>query len=294
MRRLAAIVALVIPFLAAIACGGRVGLVGDGGGGTCPSQSEVLTGAVCSSAGQTCTTTYSFCGSSESVQCTCTSGTWTCPSLNGPGCVVPACPAADSIQQGDSCDLATQSSCMVPLSVVYCNGLVVSSLCECEAAGDGSGAWACLQPSPPECADAQPPGCPDPSTVANGNGCNVSPQLSCSSGIPIYDCNGNVTGDATCQCFGGAWSCVTPEPNCPPTGCPDPEDVEQGISCQSPGLQCPGNPTDCDGAIFYDAFECDSGEWNDVAVTGCSGSGSSSGGGGGPVDAGAAPDAKGM
>jgi hypothetical protein len=76
-------------------------------------------------------------------------------------------------------------------------------------------------------------------------------------------------------------------------GCPDPQDVEQGISCQSPGLQCPGNPTDCDGATFYDAFECDSGEWNDVATTGCSGSGSSSGGGGGSVDAGP-PDAKGM
>ena len=89
---------------------------------------------------------------------------------------------------------------------------------------------------------------------------------------------------------------------CPPAagGCPDPQSVEQGVSCYSPGLQCPGNPNYCDGALFYDAFECDGGLWNDIAVTGCpqdGGSGSSSGGssgssGGGSVDAGA-PDAKG-
>jgi len=161
---------------------------------------------------------------------------------------------------------------MVPLTNVFCDGLVSSSLCECQADGAGSGVWACDQPTEPECPDAQPPGCPDASTVVQGNGCDVAPQLSCGSEIPTYDCSGNFIGDATCQCFGGAWSCITPEPNCPPTGCPDPQNVEQNISCTTPGLQCPGNPTDCDGAVFYDAFECDNGAWNDIAVTGCSGS----------------------
>ena len=294
MRRFAGTVALVIPFLAALACGGRVGLVG-GGGGTCPSPAAVASGAACTSAGQTCSGSYSQCGAPESIDCTCTDGAWACPVTTGAPCVV-ACPPTNGVQAGESCNLPAQ---MRPHRRAHVHrlrdGLTNSSFCTCQDQGGGSGLWECPEPPGPECADAQPPGCPDPSTVVNGNGCNVSPQVSCDSDALTYDCNGNVTGQATCQCFGGAWSCITPEPNCPPTGCPDPQNVEQDVSCVTPGLQCPGNPTDCDGATFYDAFECDNGVWNDVATTGCSGSSSSGGGGGsggGPVDAGP-PDAKG-
>ena len=295
MRSFGGTVALVIPFLAVLACGGRVGLVG--GGGTCPSPSAVTTGAACTSAGQTCESSFSACGTPETAQCTCTDGTWACPTFNGPACVV-QCPRTNGVQPGSSCDLAQESPCTVELTSTGCNGTQLTGECTCQADGQGSASWACSEPPGPECADAQPPGCPDPSSVVQGNGCDVAPQLSCDSEIPIYDCNGNITGDASCQCFGGEWSCITSEPDCPPTGCPDPQSVEQGVSCMSPGLQCPGNPTECDGAVFYDAFECDSGQWNDVAVTGCNGSGSSGGGsgsssGGGAVDAGP-PDAKGI
>jgi len=293
MRRFAGTVALVIPFLAALACGGRVGLVG--GGGTCPSPSAVASGAACTSAGQTCTGSVSYCGTPDSVDCTCTDGAWACPVATGTPCVV-ACPPSNSVQPGSSCSLPAQGVCTVELTSTGCDGLTYQSFCSCQGS-EGSGVWECPQPLGPECADAQPPGCPDPSTVVNGNGCNVPPQVSCSSDIPAYDCNGNIIGDAQCQCYGGAWSCITPEPNCPPTGCPAPQSVEQGISCVSPGAQCPGNPTNCDGAVFYDAFECDNGSWNDIAITGCSGSSSSGGGSGsssgGPVDAGV-PDAKGI
>jgi hypothetical protein len=249
MRRFAGTVALVIPFLAALACGGRVGVVGGGGdGGTCP------------------------------------------------GCVV-QCPLTNEAQPGSACDLATQGPCTVPYTYTGCNGIALTASCSCQSDGQGSGVWACNASPEPDCPDAQPPACPDPSSVVQGNGCDVSPQLSCDSETPAYDCNGNVVGDESCQCFGGSWSCITSEPDCPPPTCPDPQTVEQGVSCASSGSQCPGNPTECDGAIFYDAFECVDGAWNDVAVTGCSGSGSSGGGsgssGGGGVDAGP-PDAKGI
>jgi hypothetical protein len=298
MRRFAGTVALVIPFLAALACGGRVGLVGGGGdGGTCPSPSAVASGVACPTAGQTCGASFTGCGTTASADCTCTSGTWACPQFHDPACVV-ACPPANGVEPGSSCNLSTEGPCTVELTSIACDGSQVTGECSCQSDGQGAAIWACTQGFEPECADAQPPGCPDPSSVVQGNGCNLSPQLSCNSDIPTYDCNGNITGDASCQCFNGQWSCITSEPDCPPTGCPDPVSVEQGVSCMSPGLQCPGNPTDCDGAIFYDAFECDGGEWNDVATTGCSGSGSSGGGsgssgGGGSVDAGP-PDAKGI
>jgi len=290
MRRFAGTVALVIPFLAALACGGRVGLVGGGGGGTCPSPSAVANGGACTSAGQTCAATFDECGSPTTVDCTCTNGGWACPSFAGPGCVV-ACPLTDEVQPGQSCSLPAQGPCTVPLTYTGCDGIALTGSCSCQSDGQGAASWACSEPPGPECPDAQPPGCPDASQVVQGNGCDVSPQLSCDSLTPVYDCNGNITGDAPCQCFNGAWSCITSEPSCPPTGCPDPVSVEQGVSCVTPGMQCPGNPTDCDGAVFYDAFECDSGVWNDIAVTGCSGSSSSGGssgssGGGGSVDAG--------
>jgi hypothetical protein len=171
-----------------------------------------------------------------------------------------------------------------------CDGTQVTGQCTCQSDEQGAGVWECVQSTEPECADAQPPGCPDASTVVPDDACDVSPQQSCGSDVQQYDCSGNVIGNGTCRCVAGAWSCNITVPACPPSGCPDPESVEQGVPCTTPGVQCSGNPTSCDGAVFYDAFECDDGAWNDVAATTCDGSSS---GGGGPVDAGFA-DAKGM
>lgn len=280
MRRLAGTVALVIPFLAALACGGRVGLIGDGT--SCPSPSAVTSGAACGSAGLTCAESYSQCGASEAAQCTCTNGAWACPSFNGPGCIVPTCPGTGQIQPSIPCDLATQGGCTVPYTYDGC-GVAFTANCTCQADGSGSAIWDCGAAPQPDCPDAQPPGCPDPSYVVPGNSCNVATQFSCSSSIPMYDCSGNFIGDQPCECLDAAWNCAVSQPECPDAGgCPDPQSVEQGVSCFNPGLQCPGNPQVCDGAVFYDAFECDNGQWNDVAVTGCP-----TDGGGGGVDAGA-------
>jgi hypothetical protein len=183
----------------------------------------------------------------------------------------------------------------VGLTSIACDGSQVTGECSCQSDGQGAAIWACTQGFEPECPDAQPPppGCPDPSVVGEGGSCDVSSQLTCATDVPLYDCSGNYIGNESCQCF-GAWNCETPIECADASTCPAPQDVEQGVGCFSPGTQCPGNPTNCDGAIFYDAFECDNGEWNDVATTGCNGSGSSGGGsGGGSVDAGP-PDAKGI
>jgi hypothetical protein len=111
------------------------------------------------------------------------------------------------------------------------------------------------------------------------------------SGTPIYGCSGQVDGYVPCFCDSGAWSCDDPgPPECadvspPPSKCPDPQTVDQGVSCVSEGQQCPGRPTDCGGQIVYDAFQCTAGTWDDVATTVCDVDASD---GGGPVDAGAA------
>jgi hypothetical protein len=288
MRHFAGTVALVLPFLAALACGGRVGVVG--GSVSCPSAEAVGSGAACTSDGQTCSGTVSVCGSADTEDCTCAAGVWSCPAFAGPSCVE-TCPTTNGVQPGASCDLSTQGACTVEITTTACDGTIAVGSCSCEANGQGGATWGCGL-SVPECDDAGPP-CPDPSTVVQGNACAVSSQLQCDSATPVFDCEGNAI-EVSCDCLGGAWSCPQ-SPSCPPPGgCPDPQDVEQGIACDSPGLQCPGNPTDCDGAVFYDAFECYGGQWNDVAPTTCSGSSSSGGGssgsgGGGFADAGKGP-----
>jgi hypothetical protein len=276
MRHFAGTVALVLPFLAALACGGRVGVVGGGGNGSCPSPAAVENGIACTAQGQTCSGTVDVCGGSSNEDCTCASGVWSCPAVAAP--CVEQCPPTNGVQPGSSCDLTTQGACTVEITATVCDGTVAVGSCSCEASGQGGATWGCGL-SLPECDDAGP-SCPDPSVVVQGNACAVSSQLQCDSATPVFDCDGNAI-EVSCDCLGGLWSCPQP-PSCPPpTGCPDPQDVEQGVSCDNAQQQCPGNPTDCDGAVFYDAFECDGGQWNDVAPTACSGSSSSGGGGGG-------------
>jgi hypothetical protein len=201
------------------------------------------------------------------------------------------CPSPDAVVSGSAC---TTDGLVCSSSYDTCAGTIT---CACSG-----GAWACSGAGPscpppppcgvagqPECPDAQPPGCPAPADVVPGDTCSVDSQDTCSSSTPLYDCSGNFIGYMQCDCFGSQWSCDSFGPDCPdasppppPDGCPDPQSVEQGVACFDALEQCAGNPTDCDGAIFYDAFECDNGEWNDVAVTQCD-----SDGGEGVADAGA-------
>jgi hypothetical protein len=43
--------------------------------------------------------------------------------------------------------------------------------------------------------------------------------------------------------------------------------------CNSPGVQCPGDPTTCDGNVFYDSMQCTAAgndwRWTVLAETVC-------------------------
>lgn len=217
-----------------------------------------------------------------------------------------ACGGRVGLIQGDGGGGGEGGVCPPPSDIVarsYCAGDETCPLGSYDSCGNPiectctNGAWACLADGPacppppcgtmgqPDCPDAQPPpACPSPEYVVPDEGCAVSSQGTCDSDIAVYDCNGNFIGDAQCECFGGSWDCEGFGPDCPdasppPGPCPDPGSVEQGVACFSPFQQCAGNPTTCDGAVFYDAFECDNGAWNDIAVTQCDDAGT--------VDAGA-------
>jgi hypothetical protein len=135
----------------------------------------------------------------------------------------------------------------------------------------GSGSWECSFPEYPECLDAQPY-CPAANDIQPGGTCDIDPSLSCGSDIPIYDCDGQVTGYVSCFCYAGGWSCpMPPLPECPDASgtCPAPKSIAQGVPCSAEGEQCPGNPQECGGQMLYDAFQCTAGQWDDVATTFC-------------------------
>jgi len=57
--------------------------------------------------------------------------------------------------------------------------------------------------------------------------------------------------------------------------CPDPKSILDGTKCFTPPDQvCAGNPAWCDGALFYDAFQCSGGIWTTTATTICGDGGS--------------------
>jgi hypothetical protein len=185
------------------------------------------------------------------------------------------------VRQGAVCHSETYgTTCASDQPIYDCNGNRTGSVdCTCDTLGDGtSGVWQCLTSSP----GCPPTSCPPPQTITANGSCTTSPGLSCQSDLPVYGCDGSVVGTESCSCDGGNWFCSSPgTPACPDVqfGCPAPAGVEQGVSCTAPpGEQCPGNPQLCDGMTFYDAFECYSGYWNDVASTSCAGEGGIEGG----------------
>jgi len=132
MHRFARAAIAVIPVLAAIACGGRVGEVG-GGGPPCPSPSAVAPGVACASAGQVCVETTDECDTLGTADCTCIDGIWTCPAVATPNCFVPdagpppVCPVAAAVIQGDSCDVPQQLSCSSDTPIYDCSGNVAGT-----------------------------------------------------------------------------------------------------------------------------------------------------------------------
>jgi hypothetical protein len=66
----------------------------------------------------------------------------------------------------------------------------------------------------------------------------------------------------------GTWHCTRDAPDCgvpeepPPATCPAPEQTFANMPCSSPQLECGGDPTLCDGTVFYDALLC---TWNGSA-----------------------------
>jgi hypothetical protein len=105
--------------------------------------------------------------------------------------------------------------------------------------------------------------CPIPATIANGAMC-ATPGLDCMSAAPIYTCgSGTVVGYGSCTCAMGVWSCpdqaTCVEAGAPPPTCPAPRLVHEAVPCDTPGEDCPGNPTMCSSQTtfyVYDDFQC--------------------------------------
>jgi hypothetical protein len=244
--------------VAAFACGGRVdGIAGDGGG-SCPQPVAIQDGFSCSENGQSCPSAEPGCDGP--LYCSCSGGSWSCVA---PPCVPPPPVCPTTVQAGSAC-LTSQRGCVASASVTDCAGMPIMLSCDCEQDG-----WVC-EGTVPGCADAQ--ACPSPSAVQEGFACDLVSGTSCVTDDPIVDCDGDVTGYISCACSGGTWACpFTPVMNCQDAGgpCPKPNDVVQDTACSSDGQQCPGNPQVCGGQVLYDAFECEQGLWQDVAVTDC-------------------------
>jgi hypothetical protein len=123
---------------------------------------------------------------------------------------------------------------------------------------------------------ASPPTCPSTAAVQARASCTVSPGVSCPSDTPMFNCQGQLLGDASCTCSQSQWACAPATPSCPgkpgSSACPDPGAVLNGQPCPGirTGLECPGNPHSCaGGTTFYDGVQCDGAMWVTVLSTGC-------------------------
>ena len=189
------------------------------------------------------------------------------------------CPNVDVLRSGAACG-SPGLACPIEVTERTCPGdpnfVCGDTTGECTCAG---GKWTCELSGPScECPPVLPPSCPPSSLVTSGDRCSAPPDLSCVSQIPVEGCDGRVAGYLACNCVQGQWSCPQPDqPICTDGGtvpvCPPADSSFANTVCSSPGRQCPGNPTSCDGALFYDAFECqlenNEWRWHDVAATTC-------------------------
>jgi hypothetical protein len=178
---------------------------------------------------------------------------------------VQGCPAPANVTANAACS-PDGLVCPSPQPPLDCNGNPTPINCVCQ-----SGAWVCAEPSPRGCPQ---PACPVPGDVRPGVGCNVQDTNTCVSVTRYYDCYGNTVDVLSCNCIAYRWTCPQPPLTCggdASPGCPPAPDVLGGVPCSMPGLRCPGNPTQCAGQLYYDAFWCEndpppssSGTWVDV------------------------------
>ena len=253
---------LVTPVLAALACGGNVDS-GNGGEAQCPEYSALIGAGTCSAAGQKCTASAPGCD--NTFECTCTSGTWTCPAISDTCQVCPAAPTP-----GGSCT-AAQVGCVLPATIPACNGGTAEVSCTCTTDPADSSGWSCDDASAPVCQpDAN--ACPAPSAVVAGDACDLPLNVECASDIPIKPCfdGGGNAGFVLCDCTAGVWGCGSATPTCVDGGaCPAPTMIDEDVPCQEEGQRCPGSPVECGGEVFDEQFVCGGGVWNAVLVGSC-------------------------
>ncbi len=175
-------------------------------------------------------------------------------------------------------------------TIADCNGSRRTLLCSCDGRS-----WTCDPVDPIAC--PPPTACPDPSDVSpNGPCAGPEGQVCNTTDFPVSNCGGEPPPPAlaSCQCLGGSWQCELPaipacSPPAPPS-CPDPSSVVNGSYCSEVGQSCAGNPSYCDGKLYYDALTCVANYWLTKAATQCDigfDGGTFDGGtfeGGGPAD----------
>lgn len=216
---LAKTLALVVPFVTLLACGGaveRIG-VGDGGGDdgpnpNCPAASTVDNGVSCGDPGLSCPGAYQCNG--HAPRCTCTSGQWQCV-LGGASCPPPftSCPPPSLVTAGGYCSTDPSLSCQSNIPIQGCNGTTDGYLsCNCSGAS-----WSCAYGAPLCPVDASV-GCPPPDGTYAGQPC-VDYGTTC-GGDP-QTCGGQTVYDAL-QCQSGSWTVVAS------TGCGGTSDA-QGV-----------------------------------------------------------------
>jgi hypothetical protein len=225
--------ALLVPVLALLACGGSVVKVGPGDGGddggpnpACPSPPVVGSGASCNDPGLQCPTSYTIptcdgSGGSTTVECTCGNGLWECPEIGGaPSCPAPpVCPDPTSVVQGNACSTDSTISCQSNIPITDCNGNNEGFL-TCNCLG---GVWACEEFGGPACEVDAGTTCPDPTTVFSGQGCATYGTI---CGGDPQSCGGGVVYDAL-QCVAGVWNVVA-STNCEADAGIDAETVDGG------------------------------------------------------------------
>ena len=180
-----------------------------------------------------------------------------------------ACPAASTVNSGLGCSIPNQTCPSSPVDF-DCNGQPTVPLdCVCHDT------WFCghvLQ----TCPGAQPMCRPE--LIHPGEACDLPPSVSCTGAATFDGCQGPmaVPVAGACRCLQGQWNCpwLVPSASCPdasmpPATCPDPTTLLEGVPCSNSGLVCKGNPTECGGATFYDAFQCDGTKFFTAAATFC-------------------------
>ena len=173
--------------IAVVHCGGIVEGNPDGGF-PCPVTSPGT--MQCASEGQQCSFETKVCDYPTTETCTCKSGEWACPIMNG-DCPAQVCPT--DVTEGTSCFVKDQQCYSNVIST--CSD--VSPLCTC----DGT-QFHCPVP------DCPVNYCPPPEMVAQGAPCNAPANATCMT--TVIDCDGGTTNGGSCICSGNHWMCAVP------------------------------------------------------------------------------------